>query len=236
MLILRSPLLYVGLALVATAAALTLLDDDAAQPIVRARAEVVRTDEPVRGGVDPAVATAPKPERKRKPEVPTEKAAEKPDPTASELGPKRRGKTSAKTAEPTTDEVTAPHCVVSGRCVRDGQPIAGMDFVLAPQAYESARSRMLETVDQVRRLWRGEALPMPGPQGKTFDVRTLPRPSRSSRFPCADSRGHESERGCRWRLATGRAHRRASLGVLAACSRRGRRPRSARRQSPHWPG
>ena len=149
MLILRSPLLYVGLALVATAAALTLLDDDAAQPIVRARAEVVRTDEPVRGGVDPAVATAPKPERKRKPEAATEKAEEKPASNMTDLGPKRRGKTSAKTAEPTTDEVTAPHCVVSGRCVRDGQPIAGMDFVLAPQNGKGRRQN-LRTDDEGR--------------------------------------------------------------------------------------
>jgi hypothetical protein len=155
MLILRSPLLYVGLALVATAAALTLLDGDAAQPIVRARAEAVRAEEPVRGGVDPAVATAPKPERKRKPEAAVEKAAEKPDPTTSELGPKRRGKTSAKAADPTANEVAAPHCVVSGRCVRDGQPIAGMDFVLAPQNGKGRRQNL--RTDEEGRFRRGLA-------------------------------------------------------------------------------
>ncbi len=50
------------------------------------------------------------------------------------------------------------------------------DFVLAPQAYETARATMLDAIDQVRRLWRGEALAMPGPQGQSHAIQTLPRP------------------------------------------------------------
>jgi natural product biosynthesis luciferase-like monooxygenase protein len=50
------------------------------------------------------------------------------------------------------------------------------DFVLAPQAYETARASMLDAIDQVRRLWRGEALTMPGPQGQSHAIQTLPRP------------------------------------------------------------
>jgi non-ribosomal peptide synthetase component F/alkanesulfonate monooxygenase SsuD/methylene tetrahydromethanopterin reductase-like flavin-dependent oxidoreductase (luciferase family) len=75
------------------------------------------------------------------------------------------------------------------------------DFVLAPHAFETARETMLATIDQVRRLWRGEALSLPGPKGppaagpsqggrapsggsdqrergglQMHDVRTLPRP------------------------------------------------------------
>jgi len=50
------------------------------------------------------------------------------------------------------------------------------DFVLAPDAYASARERMAASIDLIRRLWRGEAVPFPGPNGETYEVRTLPRP------------------------------------------------------------
>jgi len=50
------------------------------------------------------------------------------------------------------------------------------DFVLAPAAWAGRRQQMFEGIDAVRRLWRGEALAWPGPEGQTVTVRTLPRP------------------------------------------------------------
>ncbi|MBE7941750.1 MULTISPECIES: MupA/Atu3671 family FMN-dependent luciferase-like monooxygenase [Ramlibacter] len=50
------------------------------------------------------------------------------------------------------------------------------DFVLAPQAFAQRHQALAEGVDTVRRLWRGERLPFPGPQGDTIEVQTLPRP------------------------------------------------------------
>jgi natural product biosynthesis luciferase-like monooxygenase protein len=50
------------------------------------------------------------------------------------------------------------------------------DFVIAPQAFANRKTEMLANIDVVRRLWRGERLPFPGPNGKTVDVQTLPRP------------------------------------------------------------
>lgn len=50
------------------------------------------------------------------------------------------------------------------------------DFVLAPENFATARDAMLAGIDQVRRLWRGEAVRFPGPNGQEFDVRTSPRP------------------------------------------------------------
>ncbi|HET7796764.1 MAG TPA: MupA/Atu3671 family FMN-dependent luciferase-like monooxygenase, partial [Nevskia sp.] len=50
------------------------------------------------------------------------------------------------------------------------------DFVIAPQAFANRKSDMLANIDVVRRLWRGERLPFPGPNGKSVEVQTLPRP------------------------------------------------------------
>jgi natural product biosynthesis luciferase-like monooxygenase protein len=50
------------------------------------------------------------------------------------------------------------------------------DFVLAPQNFADRKESMISNIDVVRRLWRGEAVPFPGPQGKNVDIRTLPRP------------------------------------------------------------
>jgi natural product biosynthesis luciferase-like monooxygenase protein len=50
------------------------------------------------------------------------------------------------------------------------------DFVIAPQAFANRKTEMLENIDVVRRLWRGEAISFPGPLGKPVEVRTLPRP------------------------------------------------------------
>lgn len=50
------------------------------------------------------------------------------------------------------------------------------DFVLAPEKHASAKLDLWGDVDVVRRLWRGEALPFAGPDGKAVEVRSLPRP------------------------------------------------------------
>ena len=50
------------------------------------------------------------------------------------------------------------------------------DFVLAPEAFATAREAMVAGVERIRQLWRGEAVDFPGPNGQTHAVRTLPRP------------------------------------------------------------
>ncbi len=49
------------------------------------------------------------------------------------------------------------------------------DFVLRPENHAQAKQVMLDDIDRVRRLWRGEKLTFPGPRGDV-EVRTLPRP------------------------------------------------------------
>jgi natural product biosynthesis luciferase-like monooxygenase protein len=49
------------------------------------------------------------------------------------------------------------------------------DFVLAPENF-GRREAMLEGIDKIQRLWRGEEVEFPGPNGQAFPVRTLPRP------------------------------------------------------------
>jgi natural product biosynthesis luciferase-like monooxygenase protein len=49
------------------------------------------------------------------------------------------------------------------------------DFVLRPESHARAKQVMVENIDTVRRLWRGEKLSFPGPKGDVL-VRTLPRP------------------------------------------------------------
>ena len=49
------------------------------------------------------------------------------------------------------------------------------DFTLAPDRYESRRGTMLEHLDAVRRLWRGEAVSFPGPKGEAA-LKIYPRP------------------------------------------------------------
>ena len=53
------------------------------------------------------------------------------------------------------------------------------DFVLAPGNYAERAAVMRRDVDAVRRLWRGEAVAFPGPDGAPLPVATLPRPIRS---------------------------------------------------------
>jgi natural product biosynthesis luciferase-like monooxygenase protein len=50
------------------------------------------------------------------------------------------------------------------------------DFVLAPLNHAGARERLPEDIATLRRLWRGESVSLPGPDGRSVDVRTLPRP------------------------------------------------------------
>ena len=51
------------------------------------------------------------------------------------------------------------------------------DFVLRPQNTPPHNKKaMFETIDQLRKLWRGEAVPFPTVDGKPFDVITQPRP------------------------------------------------------------
>jgi natural product biosynthesis luciferase-like monooxygenase protein len=52
---------------------------------------------------------------------------------------------------------------------------AAPDFAIRPENFADARNVMFESAEIVRRLWRGENVSFPGPQGPV-DVRTLPRP------------------------------------------------------------
>ncbi|MGZ5847986.1 MAG: MupA/Atu3671 family FMN-dependent luciferase-like monooxygenase, partial [Ramlibacter sp.] len=50
------------------------------------------------------------------------------------------------------------------------------DFILMPDAFAKRQDEMIARMETVRRLWRGEALPFPGPNGNLVETRTLPRP------------------------------------------------------------
>ncbi|HEY2732891.1 MAG TPA: MupA/Atu3671 family FMN-dependent luciferase-like monooxygenase, partial [Polyangiales bacterium] len=50
------------------------------------------------------------------------------------------------------------------------------DFLLQPANYRDNKRVMAESIDQVRRLWRGEELGFPGPLGQEVRIRTQPRP------------------------------------------------------------
>ncbi len=50
------------------------------------------------------------------------------------------------------------------------------DFVIMPQNYANARHLMFESLETVRKLWRGDTVELPGHDGKNVQVRTLPRP------------------------------------------------------------
>ena len=54
------------------------------------------------------------------------------------------------------------------------------DFVLRPEAFAAAKHRMLSDIEIVRRLWRGERVPFPGPLGEPVPTATLPRPVQPS--------------------------------------------------------
>lgn len=50
------------------------------------------------------------------------------------------------------------------------------DFVLSPDTYPRIKEVLVERVDQVRRLWRGESLRLPNGKGELVDTRIYPRP------------------------------------------------------------
>jgi natural product biosynthesis luciferase-like monooxygenase protein/amino acid adenylation domain-containing protein/non-ribosomal peptide synthase protein (TIGR01720 family)/FkbM family methyltransferase len=50
------------------------------------------------------------------------------------------------------------------------------DFVLAPESFAHRKERMLEGIDTVRRLWRGEPVTLTGGAGSPVEVRILPPP------------------------------------------------------------
>ena len=50
------------------------------------------------------------------------------------------------------------------------------DFAFFPENYERRREIMLESIDTVRRLWRGDAVTVKNGTGQPIDVRVLPRP------------------------------------------------------------
>jgi natural product biosynthesis luciferase-like monooxygenase protein len=50
------------------------------------------------------------------------------------------------------------------------------DFVLRPENHGRNKQVMFEQLEQVRRLWRGEKIPFPGPLGQEVLLETLPRP------------------------------------------------------------
>ncbi|MFN3414706.1 MAG: MupA/Atu3671 family FMN-dependent luciferase-like monooxygenase [Caldimonas sp.] len=50
------------------------------------------------------------------------------------------------------------------------------DFVLKPENFARNKQVMLEGIETVRRLWRGETVSFPGATGQPVEVRTLPRP------------------------------------------------------------
>ena len=50
------------------------------------------------------------------------------------------------------------------------------DFLLRPESYTDAKGVMVEGIDTVRRLWRGETVKFPGPLGKDVEVVSQPRP------------------------------------------------------------
>jgi natural product biosynthesis luciferase-like monooxygenase protein len=53
------------------------------------------------------------------------------------------------------------------------------DFVLAPQKYRDRKSITFQDVDVVRRLWRGESVPVENGAGHVVDVQIYPRPVQS---------------------------------------------------------
>lgn len=50
------------------------------------------------------------------------------------------------------------------------------DFVLRPENHADAKAAMLQGIQEVRALWRGETVEFEGPQGRRHAIRTLPRP------------------------------------------------------------
>ncbi|MCF8466940.1 MAG: LLM class flavin-dependent oxidoreductase [Sneathiella sp.] len=52
------------------------------------------------------------------------------------------------------------------------------DFVLQPQNFDDRKDIMLDGIDMLRALWRGESVTFPNHKGEQIEVSTLPRPVR----------------------------------------------------------
>lgn len=50
------------------------------------------------------------------------------------------------------------------------------DFILSPTTYHDRREVMSERIELVRRLWRGEKVAFPGPDGESTPIQCFPRP------------------------------------------------------------
>lgn len=50
------------------------------------------------------------------------------------------------------------------------------DFLLRPESFKEAKRVMTESIEIVRKLWRGEKTSFPGPLGKPVEIVTQPRP------------------------------------------------------------
>ncbi|MEM7676179.1 MAG: MupA/Atu3671 family FMN-dependent luciferase-like monooxygenase, partial [Myxococcota bacterium] len=50
------------------------------------------------------------------------------------------------------------------------------DFVLRPENFKNAKQVMVEQIEIVRKLWRGEAVEFENPMGQMVPIRSLPRP------------------------------------------------------------
>jgi natural product biosynthesis luciferase-like monooxygenase protein len=50
------------------------------------------------------------------------------------------------------------------------------DFVLKPENFKNNKQVLVDGIDTVRRLWKGESVSFPGPLGEPVAIRTLPRP------------------------------------------------------------
>ena len=53
------------------------------------------------------------------------------------------------------------------------------DFVLAPEVYATRKQVMMQTIDTVQRLWRGEKYVGKNPKGETIESQIYPRPLQS---------------------------------------------------------
>ncbi|MCA8974101.1 MAG: LLM class flavin-dependent oxidoreductase [Planctomycetes bacterium] len=52
----------------------------------------------------------------------------------------------------------------------------GRDFVLRPETFADRKNVMFAGIEQVKALWRGEAIEFPGHDGAPIPIRTMPRP------------------------------------------------------------
>ncbi len=77
------------------------------------------------------------------------------------------------------------------------------DGVLAPSGRGIGRDAMVATIDEVRRLWRGEAVAYPSSGGQQYDVTTLPRPTQAELPVWVTSAGTPETFELAGRLGTG---------------------------------